>query len=86
MVGVNMKKYYKLNEEQIVNETLETNSEVDSSYIEYDGDLREIIGKRWNGSNFENLSKEVSEVPETTEVTNADLLEVLLAIGEKVGA
>lgn len=81
-----MKKYYKLNEEQIVNETLETNSEVDSSYIEYDGDLREIIGKRWNGSNFENLSKEVSEVPETTEVTNADLLEVLLAIGEKVGA
>ena len=45
-----------------------------------------ILGKRWNGSSFEEVPTEEVEVPETTEVTNADLLEVLLAIGEKVGA
>ena len=45
-----------------------------------------IIGTRWNGTTFEEVPMEEVEAPETTEVTNADLLEVLLAIGEKVGA
>ena len=58
----------------------------DNSFIKVECNVINAIGKRWNGTTFEVVPTEEVEEPETTEVTNADLLEVLLAIGEKVGA
>ena len=78
-----MKTYYRLNEDNIVIEVISSNGVYDLPSTE---DENCACGKHWNGSTFEDVPTEEVEVPETTEVTNADLLEVLLAIGEKVGA
>ena len=76
--------YFKVNEKNIVFEYVTTYSNKEmKGYIETECDSS-ILGKRWNGKTFEEVP--VEEVTETTEVTNEDLLEVLLAIGEKVGA
>lgn len=81
-----MKKcYFKIDANGIVISTIQTNDVMGSDYIECD-DVFNILGKKWNGKTFEEVPIEVVEEPETTEVTNEDLLEVLLAIGEKVGA
>ena len=83
-----MKNYFKIDDNRIVISVIQTSKEMPKDYIECDIENIEkgILGKRWNGSTFEEVPTEEVEVPETTEVTNADLLEVLLAIGEKVGA
>ena len=83
-----MRFYFKVDNSNIVTETLQTNDVVSSEYIETTQEIVNtgLLGKRWNGSTFEEVPTEETEVPETTEVTNEDLLEVLLAIGEKVGA
>ena len=83
-----MYKYFKTDENSIVVAFHETKEiEADESWIECPvDDFTLIAGKRWNGKTFEEVPSEDHEVPETTEVTNEDLLEVLLAIGEKVGA
>ena len=83
-----MFKYFKTDENGIVVSFHETRvKESDKSWIECPvDDFTLIAGKHWNGSTFEEVPTKEVEVPETTEVTNADLLEVLLAIGEKVGA
>ena len=78
-----MKTYYRLNEDDIVVEVISSNGSYDLPSTE---DENCACGKRWNGKTFVEVPAEEQEVPETTEVTNADLLEVLLAIGEKVGA
>ena len=82
-----MRYYFKVDENNIVNEFACCDDEL-KGYIECTADdaIKGVIGKRWNGSSFEEVPTEEVEVTETTEVTNADLLEVLLAIGEKVGA
>ena len=80
-----MKTYFKVDSNNIVNEIISTIYDVGSDYIECNCKGL-AIGKRWNGSTFEEVPVEEVEVPETTEVTNEDLLEILLAIGEKVGA
>lgn len=79
-----IRNYYKLNADNIVIETLQTTYEAEKGFIECDE--LPMVGTRWNGKTFEEVPTEEVEVPEITEVTNADLLEVLLAIGEKVGA
>lgn len=79
-----IRNYYKLNADNIVIETLQTTHEAEEGFIECD-ELPKMW-TRWNGSTFEEVPTGEVEEPETTEVTNADLLEVLLAIGEKVGA
>ena len=81
-----MKYYVKLDENNIVISTINTTKEPKGDgWIEVDY-ADDKLGKHWNGKTFEDVEREEQEVPETTEVTNADLLEVLLAIGEKVGA
>lgn len=83
-----MENYVKLNNEGIVIEMLQTSKEVSKEYmkVEYNTFENIQLGYKWNGKEFEEVSTEEVKVPETTEVTNTDLLEVLLAIGEKVGA
>ncbi len=76
--------YFKVDSDNIVTSFIESNEQL--SLLDYkETKESNIIGKRWNGKTFEEVPTEEVEVPETTEVTNADLLEVLLAIGEKVG-
>ena len=86
--------YFSVNEKNIV-DTLMTSptpinqKDYDREYIKVPKtikDINSVMGKKWNGSTFEDVPTEEVEAPETTEVTNSDLLEVLLAIGEKVGA
>ena len=83
-----MENYVKLNDEGIVIEMLQTSKEVGKEYMSVEYNIFKTIqlGYKWNGKKFEEVPVEEVEVPETTEVTNTDLLEVLLAIGEKVGA
>ena len=83
-----MRNYIKLNAESIVIETLQTSEDVSKEWKEVTFKELEsgLLGKKWNGKTFEEVPSEEVEAPETTEVTNEDLLEVLLAIGEKVGA
>lgn len=86
--------YFSVNEKSIVNSIMTSPvpikpKDYDREYIEVPKDIKDvnsIMGKKWNGSTFEEVPIEEVEEPETTEVTNEDLLEVLLAIGEKVGA
>lgn len=82
-----MRYYFKVDENNIVNEFACCDDEL-KGYIEctMEDAIKGVVGKKWNGKTFEELPTKVVEEPETTEVTNADLLEVLLAIGEKVGA
>lgn len=79
-----MRYYAKLDENNIVIATLSTSKTPTSEWIEVDNE--NVMGKKWNGSTFEEVPTKETEEPETTEVTNEDLLEILLAIGEKVGA
>ena len=78
--------YFKINDNNIVVEINITNHKMDEKEYIATEDTSCELGKRWNGSTFDEVPMEEVEAPETTEVTNADLLEVLLAIGEKVGA
>ena len=80
-------KYVQLDLNNIVVSEIFSNETIEGALLvskEYEYAM--LIGKKWNGSTFEDAPTEEVEFPETTEVTNADLLEVLLAIGEKVGA
>ena len=79
-----MRNYVYL-KDSIVVSTVQTSKEMPSDYMELDyntfKDVR--LGMKWNGSTFEEVPKE--ELEENVEVTNQDLLDVLLEIGEKVG-
>lgn len=81
-------KNYVLLKNNIVVSTVQTTKEMPSDYMELDYNTFKNVrlGMKWNGKTFEEVPIEEVEEPETTEVTNEDLLEVLLAIGEKVGA
>lgn len=77
--------YAKLNENNIVEAIISSTNEVkENGLIKVEKNVK--CGMKWNGKTFEEVPIEEVEEPETTEVTNEDLLEVLLAIGEKVGA
>ena len=77
-----MKHYVQLNSNGIVVATLMTKNPVSSEWLEVDY-CDDKLGKKWNGSTFEDVLIEKPE--ENVEVTNQDLLDVLLEIGEKVG-
>ena len=77
-----MKHYVKLDENNIVIATLSTSKTPTSEWIEVDNE--NVMGKKWNGSTFEDVL--IEEPEEYVEVTNQDILDVLLEIGEKVGA
>ena len=81
-----MKYYVKLDKNKIAIEFYASNKVIADTLEVNEKEAFNILGKRWNGKTFEEVPTEEVEAPETTEVTNADLLEVLLAIGEKVGA
>ena len=78
-----MKHYVKLDADNIVVSTLVTKKSVSKEWLEVDYS-DDKLGKKWNGSTFEDVLVEETK-EENVEVTNQDLLDVLLEIGEKVG-
>ena len=77
-----LKTYYKLNDESIVIEVTITSDSVDKSYIEYDGeDSDSLLGKKWNGSTFEEVPTEES-YNVSRETSMSDLEDYCLTIIE----